>query len=322
MSVYRMAKEYRPKPRTAKPVVIQPDYELGGLTYDREGYLVTAGEQMELGVIFNNLSNQTVAVRPELSPAPGVETVRFNSGELTLEPGARKEFRFTVAFTQALSGEEYSTFLLADGNGNATPMAVAVKRSRKSEVTLPVTTAPGEWIPIGDWRPLAVSKADINAKFRLSWTPEFLRLEVSVRDPQHSCDYDANQAWRGDSIQFGLQARDGKTPPQRLKFYNFCAASCAAGDTVYRHEPENVFKESVRDQIKFRYRRNNADSVYELEIPAGEIGIEHFDAGGQFGFALVVNSGSPGSRNGYLTWGDGIGDGKFPALYNDLKLVK
>lgn len=156
----------------------------------------------------------------------------------------------------------------------------------------------------------------------MSWSPERLRLEVSVRDPEHSCDFDANQAWRGDSIQFGLQARDGKTPAPRLKFYNFCAASCAGGDTVYRDEPANVCKESLRGKIAFRFSRNGSDSVYTLETPADEIGLERFEAEQRLGFALLVNSGSPGRRNGYLTWGDGIGDGKFPALYNDLKLTE
>ncbi|MBS1370113.1 MAG: hypothetical protein HPZ91_09185 [Lentisphaeria bacterium] len=73
--------------------------------------------------------------------------------------------------------------------------------------------------------------------------------------------FDANQAWRGGSIQFGLQARDGKTPAPRLKFYDFCAASCAAGDTVYRNEPANVCKESLRGKIAFRFSRSGSASL-------------------------------------------------------------
>ncbi len=313
MRLYRLAKAYKATPRAAKPVVIQPDYELTELIYSREGYLVRAGEKMTLKVRFNNLSDQPVTLEPILELPKGAAIAEFPAGPVAAGAGTRDEFIFTVAFTEALPMDRYSVFKLTDRFGNATPMTVAVKR-RKSPAELVVGREPGAWIPMTEWYAVAVPKADIDAKFRLSWSPEALRIEVAVDDPEHHGDHGAKEAWRSDSVQVALQLRNGNNN----EFREFCASSSGDGAKVYRHEPKK--EEGVAEKTELCFTRDKRISLYRIEIPASELGVEKLESGRLVGAAFVVNSGDRAKRNGYLGWGDGIADGKNPALFNLLKL--
>lgn len=60
--------------------------------------------------------------------------------------------------------------------------------------------------------------------------------------------------------------------------------------------------------------------VYRIDLDAEELGIGAFKSGAGFGFSLLVNSSEGKERDGYLYWGDGIGESKNAREFNRLDL--
>ena len=61
-------------------------------------------------------------------------------------------------------------------------------------------------------------------------------------------------------------------------------------------------------------------TLYNLQIPAAVFGVASLEPGQVHGFSLLVNSSDGLIRDGFLAWGEGIGNGKFPGMYNQLKI--
>ncbi len=311
MKLTQIARSWSPKPRAAKPVVFQPDYDLTGLIYETAGYRIESQKPFPVEFWINNVSGREQTVEPELSLPPGVSAAGFSGAPLTVPANSRVRLAFVLTGSDSLNAGEFSLVELRDRRHNATPLVIPLRRFAPEAVL-----ADHRWISLDPQRCWTnwqghTTRSDIAARFRLLREPGALVLEIEVDDETHHCNYPADAAWRGDSVQFALQARNrGRAvgPAQE-----YCASSGGDGTGVYRHQPRN--HRGKAEEIRFDFQRQKGRSRYLLRIPDGE-----FAAGAaevtEIGFSLVVNSNSGSGRNGYLSWGDGIADTKTPLLFN------
>lgn len=331
MELYRLARGFKPAARAAKPVVIQPGYELDGMLYDRFGYRVKNGETVLFKVFFNNLSDKEVTVEPYLNLPAGIRYIEEKKPEeekdakkkaerlkLDILPGTLAEYVFRVRFDPSLDRREYTTFSVADRNSNATPLVIAVKPYQVERIALSPGAGPTDWIDFSrpaDWKSERIPSVgpDIRAKFRASARKGGLRLEVQVLDETQECDFPAAEAWRGDSVQIALQLRrsagDFSAPVQA-----FCAARSREGEKMVRQAPGGGSGPAEGAALAFS-RNDGVSSYYVIDIPASALGVPALEKGMMFGISLKVNSAAADGRSGSLSWGDF----RNPALFQQLE---
>ncbi len=324
MTLYQMATKYQPKERQAQNVVIQPDYDPSKHKYNRDGIFLKENEELELPVIFNNLSSETVTVQPVIKKIPAGLIVDVTQlPEVKSAPESVQKFHFKVKGTSKLPERQVVLLEIADKNGNATPMTVCLGGQK---VTPPLSVVPmakmekaafsklegkDDWNSFsGQWT--GQVEPDISAAFRFGYDKRTLCLEVQINDKAHSCEFVPFMAWLGDSVQVALAAVDSRQ-------IELCASHGIQGDRVYRHvgQPEGIV-----NNVKFEWNRDDRKRVtyYKLFIPASELGVDEFRPGMKIRCALLLNSGGPDGRHGFLTWGDGIRGSKKISEFNELIL--
>jgi hypothetical protein len=159
------------------------------------------------------------------------------------------------------------------------------------------------------------SKADLDAFFSVSWTPEKLFLKVVVSDDVFSQEFQGAAAWNGDSLQIAFQPLTAKGVEADVHF-DFDAYLGKDGVSVIQQSPEAGIAKGCLAKVV----RNGSITSYELELAPEALGLKSFAAGSTLGFAALVNDNDGSVRKGCLRWGDGIGQGKDPASYNWLYL--
>ncbi len=320
MALYRMVQSYAPAPRAARDVVIQPDYDLSHHRYTRDGVSLQENENLELRVIFNNLSDGALTVQPALELGTGMLADSTEEPETVLEPHSSRLFSFQVRGDARLSDRTLTPLRVIDRRGNATPMAVHLKRIPPKEPPLPVypqakafrkLAGADAWNSFsGQWTGRV--EPDISAEFRFSYEKKALHLEVRILDSDgHFCEYTPMMAWLGDSVQAAFAYGD--------RHIEFCASSGPEGEKVYRHIGE---PRGIADNILLKWNRDKGKrlSTYRITIPAGELGVAELLPGMKIRATLLLNSGGPDGRHGFLIWGDGIRNSKKVEEFNELLL--
>lgn len=330
MKCYRLARAFKHTPRAAKPLVLQPDYQLEKFKHKIYGLDLEPGKPYEFQVKLNNLGDKPLVFQPELTLPEGIEKVSAESAPIDLSPGDGKPFRFTIKMNEKFPTNSYRYLKLQDKAGAATPLVISIRKAQVQEkaVALPFppepelfaeTTNPTleNWTEFSSegYHKLLLDSRPIEARFRVFYRPDTLQLQVLVKDPVFSCPFQAADAWEGDSVQFSLQKRDAAgTLPSDRKFHEFTAARSQDGEQVYRHigGPAGIDR-----QVKLRLVELPPDRrCYIIDVPAAAIGIEKFDPGISLGFSIAINNNDKSGRSGYLPWGGGIVNGKLPAEFN------
>ena len=308
MKCYALAQSYHSTPRSARPVIIQPDYNLTETAYERMGILLAPGRAFEVKLYWNNLSDHQRKVVPQIRLCRGMTSPDFSTKTLMIPANSRVEMRFTLIGDHPLAVDKWSSVVVSDKLGGATPMQMQF-------TLLPKATAKsGDKVLISDWFSWQgnAKRADIQADFTATYSVNTLNLHIEVRDKSHSCDFSAERAWHGDSVQVALWGGSRYSS-------EFCIAASREGVKVHRHRP--ISKYGIAKNVKFHFLRQNGKSVYDLEFPASEFDVKELHAGQELGLSVVVNSSSGNGRNGYLQWGEGItADRKNPNLFNRLVL--
>ncbi len=323
MTLYEMAKSYIPAERTAKDVVIQPDYDPSLHKYNRDGVFLKDNEELDLWVIYNNLSTIPVEIQPVIKQVPpGIIVETKQMPEMELAPQSMKRFLFKIRGTSKLPMREVELLEVADQCGNATSMMVAIGGDRKipplevmplnkmKQATFTKLQGKKDWNSFsGQW--MGQVEPDISAAFRFGYDKRNLYLDVRIKDKEHSCKFDPFMAWLGDSVQVALAYGSRQI--------ELCASHGVQGDKVYRHVGDPT---GLVDKIGFKWKRNDRKQItyYNLTIPAGELGISEFKPGMHVPCTLLLNSGGPDGRHGFLTWGDGIRGSKKISEFNELVL--
>lgn len=133
MPLYRAARDYRPAPRCRKPVVIQPDYDLGETFYSGTGIRFGADGTFRCRVRYNNLSGRPVTVEPGIELPRGIVAPDFPAAAFELGPNGSRMLEFTLRATDDLGVARHSLVRLGDRRGNTTPLAVALHRQPSPE---------------------------------------------------------------------------------------------------------------------------------------------------------------------------------------------
>lgn len=317
MKLYRIAKNYKPAPRKALPIVFQPADELQGKAYDSDGFTVHSDTQFPVSILINNMSNREITIDPVLRLPEQAKSMGFRNGKVTIPPYGRVPFVFSVSFDAKLQPDKFVFVKLEDRLGNATPIAWSFRRSKQREIPAlalrdgDAGSSDGDWIPVVDWRTVGSFAApkNIDAKFRVLYAADHLQVQVLVKDQTFFCDFPADKAWNGDSVQIALQKLGGE-------YYEYTAAKSRDGLAAYRHFPSagmSRLKVELTEQAP-------GERLYVVDIPAGELAIEDFTAGMKFGFSILVNGNNGTGREGYLVWGGNIASSKNPAEFNQLTL--
>ena len=324
MKLYRMAKEYKPVPRAAKPLVLQPVGDISGFLVNTYGFYVRSGE-MEFKVKINNFSGEEIVFRPGIELPEGAKLLAAPE-ETAVPRRGSAVVGFRISIDPAETPKQFRTVVLKDRGGMATPIAFSVRPYRVETVKARPASAMGDdggWLDFGGqqrWTtwPGGAMSPNIGAKLRVFYTPGELIMQVKVDDPSHHNSHGAEEAWRGDSVQLTLQQRgaDGMPPAANPRWNEITAANCRSGNALFRHigSPAGLLGASTLD-----FRHDGAGSFYELRFDAKELGLV-LKPGSKIGSAVLVNSDSGRGRDGYLSWGSGIADGKSDRLFNLIEL--
>ena len=324
MKLFRMAQAYLPAARSAKNVVIQPDYDLSRHQYTRDGIFLQENEEMDLRIIFNNLSNTALNVIPAVEPPEGITVIDDGKQEMQLEARESKVIHFRLKADSALPAKRMVALKVSDRNSNASPLVCFLSRIPPKPAPLPVQpkakianvpfqvlAGPEAWNSFsGQWT--GRIEPDISAQFRFTYDRKNLYLDVLIEDRDgHFCDYEPMMAWLGDSVQVALAGRDRKI--------EFCASAQGTQYRVYQHIGTPG---GLANNIQLKWNRNEASALsrYHIVIPASELGFAELKAGMSLRASLLLNSGGPDGRHGFLIWGDGIRNSKNEKLFNELLL--
>jgi len=162
-----------------------------------------------------------------------------------------------------------------------------------------------------------------NARFSAAFTSSGVDILVEVSDNKHYQNYSKSKLYQGDSIQFAIDSTGHGVTSERVEFQaglkdksilwkNF--APPLAGDLPdrYTYAPGEVRFGSVvieKEPGLLRYKIHvSKDDIYPFSYCHNQ----------PVRFALLVNNNDGKGRDGYLEWGSGIGNGKFPADYGTL----
>lgn len=335
MRLLKLAESYRPVPRIAKPVVMQFDLDRPTTSWTLYGYLFNDPSNARFPVKFNNLSHTALKVRPQLELPEGVTVKSPLPAELELPPRSAVPAEFTLDLSGGFAKAQELDIVIRDGAATTEPLLVGVKNWNFETLTVdpgPDSTRPDRYRVSGSgWTVLDAPTRwkkwegghlpNIRAAFRITYEPETLQLQVLVEDRKFHQPYAITQAWRADSVQFALQTLSAEGL-RKQPFTEITAARTPQGAKLYRNSDESGDRkrkgELKRSTLEFQ--RNPDGMLYVIRLDAKELGIEAFRPGMKFGAALLINSSEGKRRDGYLYWGDGIGENKNPREFNVLQL--
>lgn len=335
MRLYKIAKNFKVAPRAAKPLVFQPISDLEQFHVDRYGFLLDK-TSAEVKVRINNFGDKALKFEPELKLDEGISVLK-QPRSVDVPARGSAEVSFQLAFDASVKPAQFRAVSLKDRNGNATdicfsfqpyetrPIPILPATAMEPERTLASLLAGKNWIDFSSapyWRPWvpSVMVANIGAKFRMFWTDRELICQVLVKDPEHFNNHPAENVWWGDSVQMSVQMRGADR--KATGSWNEVQAARSGGKNIlwrtraYKHLPSGFCKASRLDFTRFE----EGYSLYEIHFDAKEMGLT-LTPGAIIGASLLVNSDSGIGRDGYLSYGQGIGDGKGDALFRLFELV-
>ena len=163
---------------------------------------------------------------------------------------------------------------------------------------------------------------DLSAVGYTMWDDEYLYVAVRVTDNAFRQTYTGGDVWRGDGVQFAIDALNNKSDSYDSDDSEWGLTLTPAGPQVWRWYgsgglPGNVLVESARLSVV----RQGDQTVYEAAIPISEIRPLAPSPGGQIGFDLLVNDDDGSGRSGWIEWTPGIGYGKVPRLFDSFTFL-
>lgn len=155
---------------------------------------------------------------------------------------------------------------------------------------------------------------DLSAAFEASYDRDNLYLTIRVTDNVfNQSETNIVNAWRGDSIQVAFQTAD----PDGI------ASRTELDAALINGKAEILVREAQGDsgtQPECKIEQQGNVTTYHLKLPASLLGQKAFEPGGMLACSFLVNDNDGTGRKGFITWGEGIGIGKNPSLYNLLTL--
>lgn len=158
---------------------------------------------------------------------------------------------------------------------------------------------------------------DLSAEGSVAWDDQALHLLLLVADDTHRNERQDGSLWDGDSVQLGFAKDPGR---EGVECCEISIGLGVAGPQAWIHRNFGGCQTGP-GEFPLMVRRTGTETVYEVAIPWGLLGIERPSVGDWLGLGLVVNEADDGER-GWLGWHQGIATDKNPALYGQVVLTK
>jgi len=153
--------------------------------------------------------------------------------------------------------------------------------------------------------------SDLSVKAGIGYDDERFYLTVVVDDDHHVQRFPAEEAWRGDGIQFGI-ARDADN------CYEFVLTKAASGVHVAcTQRPIATNAESLIAASTFTVTQDGATTIYRCVIPWRMIP-PMSPKDDSVHVSLLVNENDGEGRCGWIAWADGIGEAKNVERYQPI----
>ena len=160
----------------------------------------------------------------------------------------------------------------------------------------------------------AIRPDRVGPSFSTSWDADNIYLTVNVPDEKHVQNFEDGAMWKGDSVQFAIQALPTDGPMPRT-FSEFTAALTETGPKLFCHgSQDGKIRGLVKDANLTIDRKDNI-TVYKFVIPVKMLGMTALKPGMAIPFSLVVNK-NDGVDRSYVEWGSGIAGSKDPMMFN------
>lgn len=221
---------------------------------------------------------------------------------------------------------------------NTTKLDFTTASYTEKEPVIDGIISPGEWnsvwigadefrdvLQIADW----AGADDLSFNGTMQWDEENFYLAGVVRDNMHSVSYspqNAQNLWRGDSIQFGIDDHNEVNAMDAVLFTEIGIANVPGeGDVAFRYKtayesPVNMKIENANLVVK----RFDTYTVYELAIPWDELFYENYvpDVNKPYRFSVLVNDNDGQGRRGWIEYCSGIGTNKNVELFGTMTLTR
>jgi hypothetical protein len=172
-----------------------------------------------------------------------------------------------------------------------------------------------------NWRPLINTQPyggvqDLDARFKLHCASGSLTLTVEVQDDKHFVpDVPPDQLWQGDSVQFAIQSPEALAQGSGDFSQYTMALSSDRKSILCRDNSEKGLPTGQIENAHVSVTQKGSLTVYQVQIPADQLGIDSFRPSHAFGFSILVNDNDGDGRKGYLQWSSGIGLAKSTAEF-------
>ncbi len=288
-----------------------------------------AGTELRVRVANDSARTQSGSLSLRLPDGWAASTSSEPYGPLA--PGESQILTFDLTATHENDFNEYEVGISATYDGGTVEASQAL-----DFLTIPRghATVDGD---LSDWHealPIHLDKAsqvaekkgwtpqDLSAVAYTMWDDEYFYVAVRVTDNFFRQTYTGGDVWRGDSVQFAVDALNNKSDSYDSDDSEWGLTLTPDGPQVWRWYgsgglPGNVLVESARLSVV----RQGDQTVYEAAIPLSEIKPLAPSPGAQIGFDLLVNDDDGSGRSGWIEWTPGIGYAKTPSLFDSFTFL-
>ena len=168
---------------------------------------------------------------------------------------------------------------------------------------------------------------DISAELWLTYDDNNIYIRTEVTDDvQGNSGSDAN-IWNGDCMQIGISTEKNAVSVQPKIYWEIGFALTDRGKRSWVWaNPKGLdagTAETLMKGIKYNIERNEAEkkTTYEIMLAFDDIAPIRPSKNDNLKMTVVLNEGDEsGTRDGWLTWGKGLAEGKAPMKFNLIKV--
>jgi hypothetical protein len=147
---------------------------------------------------------------------------------------------------------------------------------------------------------------DLSARLWLTRSDRGIELWAHVRDDVHVQPFPADEMWKADSLQFGLQV------PGQTGFWEFGVSVGDDGPRAYTFSTPTGMADPT-DQLEVDAQIVDGGVNYHVVLPDDAIQLP--DDQPSLAFNLIVNDDDTGDREGWAQISEGIARGKDPSAF-------
>jgi hypothetical protein len=168
------------------------------------------------------------------------------------------------------------------------------------------------------------SPADLSGRFACGYDSQYYYFLAHVTDPVHDQTSESYRAWNGDSLQLTFDtladAREGEFVLDDNDCELIAWLSPSGPKIAMTHSSMDTIGALLPD-AKVNITRKDNLTTYQLAIPWQHLEKLTPMAGRLFGFNFIINQNNGQGRRYWLGLTEGVGEGKYPYLYNTFRLT-